>query len=179
MPGLITLIAVGLLAVLAFGISQQGTSSSIDGQVARGHFPVLPDNTLALPVLDSSSRETLADLRGKVVLLNMFASWCDPCATEAPMLERAQQMMVRHDGTVVGVTYQDDSSDDMAFARRYHLTYPILRDVNGDFAQALGTTGVPESFVINRAGRIQALRRFQLTSRWIDSTLPRILAERS
>jgi len=179
-PGVITAVAVGLLAVLAIGISSQGTSSSIPAEVARGDFPRAPRYNLALPLLSSkTARESLGDLRGKVLLVNVFASWCDPCAAEAPLLERAQQMLAKHDGTVVGVTYEDDPGDDLAFARRYHLTYPILRDVNGDFVQAYGITGVPESFVINRQGRIQALLAYQVSRQWIDQTLPRILAERA
>jgi cytochrome c biogenesis protein CcmG/thiol:disulfide interchange protein DsbE len=55
----------------------------------------------------------------------------------------------------------------------------VLRDVSGSFARAFGTTGVPESFVINRSGRIQALRRFQLSSQWVRQTLAQILAEPS
>jgi cytochrome c biogenesis protein CcmG/thiol:disulfide interchange protein DsbE len=178
-PGLITVVAVGLLAILAYGVSNGASTSSIDADVAHGHFPRAPNYDLALPVLNSHVKESLRDLRGKVVLLNVFASWCDPCAEEAPVLERAQQMLVKHDGTVVGITYEDDSSDDSAFAERYHLTYPILRDVNGDFVQGFGTTGVPESFVINRQGRIQALRRYQVTGQWVERTLPKILNEAS
>jgi cytochrome c biogenesis protein CcmG/thiol:disulfide interchange protein DsbE len=88
-------------------------------------------------------------------------------------------MLTRQDGTVLGVTYLDNSGDDETFMRTYHLTYPVLRDVSGAFARGLGTTGVPESFVINRGGRIQALRRYQLNSQWVRQTLPRILAEPS
>jgi cytochrome c biogenesis protein CcmG/thiol:disulfide interchange protein DsbE len=176
-PGLITLVAVGLLAILAYGVSNQTTSSSIDAEVAHGHFPPAPNYDLALPVLDSRTRESLRDLRGKVVLINVFASWCAPCAEEAPTVERAEQMLARHDGTVLGITYEDYASDDVAFAREYHLTYPILRDVNGDFVQAYGTTGVPESFVVNRQGRIQALDRDPITDQWVDQTLPKILNE--
>lgn len=178
-PGLVTGVAVAVLALLAFGVAAQGTSSSIDAQVARGHYPLAPSSMVKLPLLGSSGREDLADLRGKVVLLNVFASWCDPCATEAPILEHAERMLARHDGTVVGVTYLDNSVDSEAFVRQYHLTYPVLRDVSGSFVRSFGTTGVPETFIINRSGRIQALRRFQLTSQWIDQTLPKIMDQRS
>lgn len=178
-PGAITAIAIALVLILAVGVSSRGTSDSIQASIARDSYPRAPVYDLALPVIGSPRRESLSDLRGKVVLVNVFASWCPPCAAEAPTLERAQRMLVEHGGTVLGVTYEDDANDDAAFARRYHLTYPILRDVNGDFAQAFELTGVPESFVINRQGRIQAMIPNQLTSRWIDQTLPSILAEPS
>ncbi len=168
--------AVALLALLAFGLIGQGTNSSIDAQVERGDYPPIPNYSMSLPVLGSPATESLRDLRGKVVLVNIFASWCIPCAQEAPVLEHAQRLLRQRDGTVVGVTYLDNSSDDESFTREYHVTYPVLRDVSGDFARGLGTTGVPESFVINSSGRIQAVRRFQLTMQWLNQTLPKILA---
>jgi|SRR5579884_1421621 len=178
-PGLITCAAVALLAVLAFGLADQGTNSSIDAQVARGHYPLAPDLHARLPRLGATGEESLAELRGKVVLLNVFASWCVPCAQEAPVLRQAEQMLARHDGTVLGVTYLDNSSDSEAFMRQHHLDYPVVRDVSGDFVRSFGTTGVPETFVINRSGRIQALRRFQLDTQWVKQTLTKILSEPS
>jgi cytochrome c biogenesis protein CcmG/thiol:disulfide interchange protein DsbE len=172
-------LAVALLAVLTYGISHQGTSSSIDGLVASGRYPLAPNAAEALPVLGSPTSESLRDFRGKVVLLNVFASWCAPCAQEAPVLERAQRMMEARGGTVLGITYLDNSSDDQVFVREHHVTYPVLRDVSGSFVRAFGTAGVPESFVIDRRGRIEALRRYQLSPQWIDQTLARILAERA
>lgn len=178
-PGVITALAIGLLATLAYGVSREKTNSSIDAQVAGGAFPKAPNYDVGLPLLGSGGRESLADLRGKVVLLNVFSSWCVPCGQEAPVLEQAQRMMQRRGGTVLGVTYLDIASDDLAFAREHHITYPVVRDVSGNYVHAFGATGVPESFVINRNGKIQALRRYQLTSQWIDQTLPKILAEKS
>jgi cytochrome c biogenesis protein CcmG, thiol:disulfide interchange protein DsbE len=63
--------------------------------------------------------------------------------------------------------------------RQQHITYPVVRDVSGNFVRAFGTTGVPETFVINRQGKIVALLRSQLDATWLQKTLPRILAERS
>ena len=178
-PAVITAAAVAVLALLAFGVADQGTSSSIDAQVARGHYPPAPNARMQLPILGGSTTESLASLHGEVVLVNVFASWCIPCETEAPILEQAQQLMSAHNGTVLGVTYLDNASDSLAFMHKYHLTYPAVRDVSGDFVRGFGTTGVPETFIINRNGRVRALRRFQLTTQWVDQTLPRILAERS
>ena len=178
-PGLVVCAAVALLALLAFGVANQGTSSSIDAAVAKGRYPAAPDRNLALPVLGSSARESLAQLRGKVVLLNVFASWCDPCKAEAPVLQQAQRELTRHNGTVLGVTYLDNSSDSEQFVRQEHITYPVVRDVSGSFVRSFGTTGVPETFVIDRQGRIAALRRYQLDSHWVQQTLPRVIAQTS
>lgn len=179
LPGLVVCAAVALLALLAFGITNQGTSSSIDAEVAKGNFPVAPNLRLALPVLGSSRTESLADLHGKVVVLNVFASWCDPCKAEAPVLEQAEHQIAGSNATILGVTYLDNSSDSEQFVRQEHITYPVIRDVSGNFVRSFGTTGVPETFVIDRQGRIAALRRFQLDATWLRQTLPRVLAARS
>ena len=156
-----------------------GVTDSIDARVASGKYPPAPKATTQLPMLDSSRTTDLASFRGKVVVLNVFASWCDPCATEAPMLAAEQKLLLKHGATVLGVTYQDDTSSSEAFVRKYHVTYPVVRDVGGSFARAFGVDGVPETFVINRQGKIQAVRRFQLTEQWLQQTLPRILAEKT
>ena len=112
-----------------------------------------------------SAKRSLASLRGKVVVLNFWASWCEPCQVEAPLLERVQSSLRQHDGTVLGVTYLDASPDSQSFVRRYHLTYPNLRDNNGTFARSYGTDQLPESFIINRQGRIVAISRGEIEAR--------------
>jgi cytochrome c biogenesis protein CcmG/thiol:disulfide interchange protein DsbE len=179
LPGLIVIAAVALLALLTFGVSGQTAGSSIDAKVARGSFPAAPSATMALPLLGSTQTKTLADYRGQVVVLNVFASWCDPCKAEAPILADAQRTLRSHHATILGVTYLDNTSASQAFVRQEHISYPVLRDVSGNFVRSFGTTGVPETFVINRQGRIQALRRFQLDNSWLKKTLAPILAQRS
>lgn len=179
LPGLVAAAAVALLALLTFGISQQNDTSSIDSQVAQGTFPKAPHAQQALPLLGSNRKASLADFKGKVVVLNMFASWCDPCQAEAPILAKEQTILAKHNATLVGVTYKDLSSASEAFERKYHLTYPVLRDVSGNFASSFGVTGVPETFVINRQGRIQALNRAELTEKWLADALAPILGEKS
>jgi cytochrome c biogenesis protein CcmG/thiol:disulfide interchange protein DsbE len=179
LPGLVVCAAVALIALLAFGVARQGNDTSIDAAVAHGRRPPAPSQHVALPMLGAPGRESLADLRGKVIVLNVFASWCGPCKAEAPVLEHAQRQLARQDGTVVGVTYLDNSSDSEQFVRQEHITYPVIRDINTNFVRSFGTTGVPETFVIDRRGRIAALRRYQLDSRWLERTLPKVLAEQS
>jgi cytochrome c biogenesis protein CcmG/thiol:disulfide interchange protein DsbE len=178
-PGVIAGAAVLFLALLVFGISNQGENTSIDSSVARGAFPTAPNSDMRLPVLGSSAYDTVAGFRGQVVVLNVFASWCDPCQAEAPILEHEQQAMAGKGATILGVTYLDTANASEQFVRQWHLTYPVVRDVNGDFIRAYGTNGVPETFVIDRQGRIVAVRRYQLDSAWLSSTLKPLLAERS
>jgi cytochrome c biogenesis protein CcmG/thiol:disulfide interchange protein DsbE len=174
-PSSAVLVAAALVALFVFAISGQGANTTIDTAVARGSQPAAPDAHTALPVLGSSRRVSLADLRGKVVVLNVFASWCTPCLAEAPILERTQRQIASHNATVVGVTYLDNSNDSERFVRREHISYLVLRDVSGNFVRSFGTTGVPETFVINRSGDIAAVRRYQVSSQWLTRTLKPLL----
>jgi len=178
-PGFIAAVAAALLVVLAIAIAGQGGNNSIDSQVSRGDYPAAPDASLSLPILGSDTQSSLSALRGKVVLVNVFAGWCTSCYAEAPILRRAQAMLKAHGGTVLGVTYQDSTSDAESFVKKYGVTYPVLHDASNSLSSALGVTGVPETFIVNRQGKIQALMRNEITPSWVSKTLPKILAEKA
>ncbi len=179
LPSFVVVAAVALIWLLAVGVAGQGTNTSIEASLAHGRRPPAPSATAALPMLGSNGTESLRDFRGKVVVLNVFASWCDPCKAEAPILEQEQRRLAGHNATILGVTYLDNSDASEAFVQQEHITYPVLRDVAGNFVRSFGTTGVPETFVIDRTGRVAAVRRFQLDSTWLNQTLPPILEQRS
>lgn len=164
-PAVSAIVGIAVVALLAFGLTQQGTSRSFDEDVALGHPPPVP--VAALPRLDASGTSSVAAYRGHVVVLNFWASWCQPCQQEAPMLERAQHQLTAHGGTVLGVTYDDTSDDSMGFVHQFGLTYPMLRDVTGSYAHEFGTDQLPESFVVNREGRIVAVSRGEVNPAWL------------
>jgi cytochrome c biogenesis protein CcmG, thiol:disulfide interchange protein DsbE len=168
-PLLAAVFGVALISLLAFGLASRGASRSLDDRVARAERPPAP--VQALPSLRSGARTSLADYRGRIVLLNFWASWCVPCQTEAPMLERTQRQLERHAGTVLGVTYLDTSPDSQTFVRRYGLSFPQLRDVSGGFAHAYGTDQLPESFVIDRHGGVVAISRGEVNQAFLDRAL--------
>jgi cytochrome c biogenesis protein CcmG/thiol:disulfide interchange protein DsbE len=171
-PILITVAGILLIALLVYGISTRSASRTLDTQVHEGQHPTAPDASRTLPVLGAAGVGSLAAQRGKVVLLNFWASWCVPCEIEAPLLQRNQTQLARHRGTVLGVTYLDASPDSEAFVRRYHLTYPNLRDNdNGDFAHAYGTDQLPESFIVDRQGHIVAIARGEVEQRFVDKAI--------
>ncbi len=174
-PGSLSLAAAALLALLVFAIVSQGPSTSLDSQLARGVRPPAPDSTGLLPGLSSPENLTLAALRGKVVVINLFASWCQPCLAEAPILERTQRELLRQRGTVLGVTYRDTTTDAQQFVQQEHIDYPVVRDVSGSFARAYGANGIPETFVIDRSGRVAWVRRYQLAGDALQQALSRVL----
>jgi cytochrome c biogenesis protein CcmG, thiol:disulfide interchange protein DsbE len=178
-PILVSLAGAGLVALLIYGVATQAPNRTLDEAVARGERPTAPDAHRLLPVLSSGSTRatadypgatsgSLADYRGRVVLLNFWASWCIPCQDEAPLLERTQRRLQAHGGTVLGVTYLDNSPDSRGFVRENRLTYPNLRDTTGEFAHAYGTEQLPESFVIDRGGGIVAISRGEVEQAFLN-----------
>jgi cytochrome c biogenesis protein CcmG, thiol:disulfide interchange protein DsbE len=177
LPIFATLAGACVIALLIYGVSAQSASRTLDELVAQRKYPRAPNATRSLPVLGGKGRSSLATLKGKVVILNFWASWCEPCQMEAPLLESAQRRLEAHNGTVLGVTYLDASPDSESFVRRYHLTYTNLRDNTGAFAHSYGTDQLPESFVINRQGRIVAISRGEIGQAFLNHAV--VLAESS
>ena len=136
-PGVIAVAAVAVLALLTFGVSQQTDTSSIDARVADGKFPLAP-NAQSRCRCWVVGVEDPGRLRGKVVVLNVFASWCRALQAEAPMLAREQQTLAEptHDARR-HLPGQLSASEQ--FARQYHITYPVLRDMSGNFVRSFGT----------------------------------------
>ena len=167
LPILASLAGVALVGLLVYGVTAQSANRTIDEQVAGGGSAAAPAATRELPLLGGGGSRSLASLRGEVVVLNFWASWCEPCQLEAPLLEHAQGVLARSRATVLGVTYLDASPDSRSFARRFHLTYPSVRDTTGSFAHAYGTNQLPESFIVDRRGRIVAVSRGEIGESFI------------
>jgi cytochrome c biogenesis protein CcmG/thiol:disulfide interchange protein DsbE len=159
-PLAVGLAGAALIGLLVYGIATRSPSRTLDEAIASGLHPQAPASTQALPLLGAPGKRSLASYAGHVVVLNFWASWCEPCREEAPRLERLQRALSRHGGaTVLGVTYKDAAADSESFARQYRLTYPSLRDASGEFAHAFGTDALPESFILDRVGRVVAISR--------------------
>jgi cytochrome c biogenesis protein CcmG, thiol:disulfide interchange protein DsbE len=174
-PLITAVLGAALIALLVFGLTKQGTSRALDQALAAGRQPPAPDINRPLPVLDDVQGPTarLTRWRGGVVIVNSWASWCPPCAVEAPLLERAQRMLAAdHAGTVVGITYKDVTNDALAAIKSFGLSYPNLRDVNGSYAAGYGTDKIPETFVLNRQLHVVAISRGEITEQsWLTGAI--------
>ena len=174
LPIAVVVAAVALLVLLGYGVINKGQDTTLDSAVAKGERPVAPDRTLPV-VGEDATKRSLASYRGKVVVLNIWASWCIPCREEAPILQRTHERISSRGGTVLGVTYRDIEGRSLKFIREFHITYPSLRDAEGKLTHSYGASAVPETFVIDREGRVVALSRGTVTQRWLDEHVNRAL----
>jgi cytochrome c biogenesis protein CcmG, thiol:disulfide interchange protein DsbE len=168
---LVVFAAFALIALLVYGVAGAGDSSTIDDAVKAGEKPAAP--TRSLPALDGGEG-SLEDWRGKPVIVNFWASWCEPCKAEAPLLERAHARLKARGGTVLGVTVSDASEDSRKFMREEGITFPSLRDVDRKLAEDFETIAVPETFAVDREGRIVAISHGQVTQEFVDQALRRV-----
>lgn len=165
--------AVG--ALLVYGVASRAPDRGIEQALARGERAPAPE--IELPWLLREGKGRLSDYRGKVVVLNYWASWCDPCREESPLLERWHERIVPRGGTVLGVDVLDVTSDARKFIREFKLTYPQLRDRSGESQREFGVIAYPETFVIDRRGRVAASRRGPVDEEFMRRTVLPLLKE--
>lgn len=161
--------AAALVGLLAYGLASQRQNTSIDEAVAAGERIDAPVATL--PRLGADGRGSLEDYKGKVVVLNFWASWCPPCVEELPLLERTHKSIAARNATVLGVNYKDLTGDALGYVRKFDLTFPSLRDPDGRYAEQYGSRAFPETFIIDREGRVADRRRGPVDQRWLDEHL--------
>jgi cytochrome c biogenesis protein CcmG/thiol:disulfide interchange protein DsbE len=144
-------LAIGLVAALV-GVFVWKQAHATNAAVPLGKTDV-PAPRFELPRLDGKGTLSLASLRGHPVIVNFWATWCEPCKKESTELEQTYRRYRGKGLVVVGVDTDDLKGDVHGFARRYGLTYPIvLRGAKTSLAY--GLTGIPESFFVDRRGRI-------------------------
>jgi cytochrome c biogenesis protein CcmG, thiol:disulfide interchange protein DsbE len=136
----------GLLALLVWKLTHQEHAPHV-GAVAPG---------FTLRRLGGPGTVSLAAYRGRPVVLNFWASWCNPCKSEAAVLER-DWTRYRDRGVVfLGVDYHDLAPDARSFVRHHSLTFPMLEDGSGSVTGKYGISQVPETYVLSRQGRVVA-----------------------
>jgi thiol-disulfide isomerase/thioredoxin len=149
------LLGWALAAAVVAALAAFGLASNRSAATGRAASPLPREGLVGRPV-------TLAGLLksagGKGALIVFWASWCGPCAREAPAIERFSQSSAGR-GRIVGVDWSDGLSGARAFVKRYGWTFPNLRDGEGLVGNAYRLAGLPSTFVINSSGRIRAVLR--------------------
>jgi cytochrome c biogenesis protein CcmG, thiol:disulfide interchange protein DsbE len=170
-------VVVAIVALLAYGLASNEPDRGIEEALERGQRKPAPE--LVLPRLSGDGEASLDDYRGQVVVLNFWASWCKPCREESPLLQRWHDRLQKRHATVLGVDAFDEVGHARAFVEEYGLTYPMLRDGEGATRETYGILGFPETFVIDREGRIAAVARGPVDARFMRQRVVPLLREQA
>ena len=140
-----------LLGLLIWRVAFKDTTGAAD-ELAQGKLVEAPAFTLDR--LDTEGRLALADLRGKAVVVNFWASWCIPCRDEAPVLQKTYERYRDRGLVVLGVDVNDFRADARRFMKKYGITYPVAYDGKGSTVGKWGVRGFPETFFVDRSGTL-------------------------
>ena len=167
---------LGVVALLGFGVVAKSDKQLEAGEAA----PVAELEVLSAGPSGGSpplaGTASIADFRGQWVLLNIWASWCGPCEVESPDLVAYQR---EHGGagfTILGIQTQDGTDDGLEFVREFDLNYPSLRDGSGDYADELGSTGVPETILLDPEGDVAYIRRGEVDSELLEAEVTPLIS---
>ena len=166
-PGLLVLTAAVLLVSLFFGIAFARSNQT---QPEAGSAPDFQVTTFAGDEL------RLSDLRGQVVVLNFWASWCGPCRVEAPALQRVHERWRERGVTVLGIAYTDVDRHSLAFIEEFGLTYANAPDRGNRVSDRYNIQGVPETFLIDRRGDIAHFFYAAVDEAALEARLDELLA---
>lgn len=142
---------LSLLGLLVWDVAH-----SHGGKVARevDKGRIVPAPAFSMARVEGGAKVSLASLRGKVVVINFWASDCVPCKQEQAMLNAASKHWAGKGVVFLGIDEVDLHGPAKAYLRRYHVAYPSVYDGVGTLAGAFGVTGTPETFFIDRRGRV-------------------------
>lgn len=145
----------GLLLLLFWGL-RRGPSATVGGRVPLDR----PAPAFSVTTIDGQPL-SLDGLRGRTIVLNVWASWCVPCRAEARELNRTYAIYKDRNVAFIGIAWNDTDGEVRKFVQQYEVPYTIALDPEGRIAIDLGITGIPETFVIDPQGR--------LTQKWIGA----------
>jgi cytochrome c biogenesis protein CcmG, thiol:disulfide interchange protein DsbE len=140
-----------LLGLLIWKVAFGRTTGAAD-ELAQGKLVHAP--AFVLDRLDRDGTLGVADLRGKAVVVNFWASWCVPCRDEAPVLQKTYERYRDQGLVVLGVDVNDFRQDARRFMKRYGLSYPVVYDGKGSTVGKWGVRGFPETFFVDRTGKL-------------------------
>ena len=163
------LILLGFLAIVAVNL-RNVTSTDLAGRPAS-------DFTLTLFDQFEQDQITLSDLRGRVAVVNFWASWCVECYKEADLLEQAWRDYGDKGVVFLGIDYLDTEKEGLAYMAKYGITYPSGPDLRDKISKDFAITGVPETFLIDKDGNIAHVQIGPITEPQLYGLLDKLLAQ--
>lgn len=160
------LFIIGLISAFGWKLFDSAQSLTKDG----------PAPNFTLPLFEGGAL-TLSELRGQVVVVNFWASWCIPCRDEAPFLERAWRRFRDQDVIFIGIAYLDTDKESRAFMQEFGITYPNGPDIGTQIAPQYRITGVPETFFVAKDGRLADMEIGPLTEARLTGAIETLLRE--
>ena len=170
---LVSMLNVGILTFILIQLLTPATHSVTDPLV--GH--PAPNFTLVLLHNDSGKNTlSLSNLKGKPIVLNFWASWCQPCKEELPLLENAWKQMQAQNKNIVflGIDFQESNSDASSFLLQHGITYLAGLDTNGSIANKYGVSSLPQTVFIDRNGTVTSREPQELTAQELSRNLQSI-----
>lgn len=161
--------ALPVVVLLGYGLTR-------DPRQIDSPLPGRPAPDFALPALDAGDSIMLSELRGNVVVINFWASWCIPCRQEHPVLLQAAQTYEPQGVKFVGIAYNDRPEDSRRWLNELGSAYPSLVDAGARTAIDYGVTGVPETFILDQQGTVAFKKFGPITTPEITQKLDSLLA---
>jgi cytochrome c biogenesis protein CcmG/thiol:disulfide interchange protein DsbE len=146
---LTALVIAGFLGFLLWGMLHREPITGLSG-VTRVNRPA---PSFKLTTFEGAMI-SLSDLRGKPVIINFWASWCPPCRTEAPLIERTWRAYKDRGLVFLGINIQDRKEDALNYMREFNITYPNGPDPTGEIAIDYGVSGLPVTFFVSGKGEV-------------------------
>lgn len=140
--GLALAAVAALLLLVASPYSRQGESGTVGSKAIDFPFEL------------NGKPAQLSDLRGKIVVLNFWATWCPPCVEEMPALSRLHQQIISSGGMVLGISVDDDEAQYQKFLADHQISFPNYRDPTKNISASYGSFRFPETYIIDRNGKI-------------------------
>jgi thiol-disulfide isomerase/thioredoxin len=178
LPLVVVIGTIALVSLLAYGLASGGSKRTIDDAVARGERPAAPKLDLP-PLKGAPAGKHLADYKGKVVVLNVWGSWCPPCRAEAPVLAEAARDLGGKGVAFLGINSRNpERAGPRAFEERYKVPYDSIYDPGGRtllaFHGTLPPNSIPSTVIIDSRGRVAASVVGQVTRNTLDDLVDEV-----
>lgn len=155
-----------IVIVVGWALSNQSKGQPTEGEAPNFEFTTFEGDAY-----------NLSDMRGQVVVLNFWASWCIPCKEEAPALQAAWEAYEGQAVQFVGIAYADNGPRSLEFLADYGITYLNAPDKGTRISEEYGIQGVPETFIIDQNGQVAEFIYAGVTEEKLRSSIDRLLAE--